>query len=174
MRGPPAKPHRHAMKEMRRKDRQTEVGEALQTLDEAPYITVSFCRADGLPYGLPLSLARTDERTFYFHCALEGEKLDCIAAHSMVALSAVTRCTPTVSPRDGSFTLQFRSATAIGRAEVVNDREEKVKGLRAICRRFLPEHMDAFDAAIERSLQRTAVVRITLTEPPVGKRREFK
>ena len=29
------------------------------------------------------------------------------------------------------------------------------------------------DAAIARSLERTAVVRITLTEPPVGKRKQY-
>ena len=46
-------------------------------------------------------------------------------------------------------------------------------GLRAICQRFLPHHMDAFDDAIARSLERTAVVRITLTEPPVGKRKQY-
>lgn len=38
---------------------------------------------------------------------------------------------------------------------------------------FSPHHMDAFDDAIARSLERTAVVRITLTEPPVGKRKQY-
>ena len=38
---------------------------------------------------------------------------------------------------------------------------------------FLPHHMEAFDGAIERSLERTAVVRITLTEPPTGKRKQY-
>ena len=55
----------------------------------------------------------------------------------------------------------------------IGDREEKITALRAICQRFLPHHMDAFDDAIARSLDRTAVVRITLTEPPVGKRKQY-
>ena len=38
---------------------------------------------------------------------------------------------------------------------------------------FLPQHMDAFDQSIARSLSRTAVVRITLTEPPTGKRKQY-
>ena len=46
-------------------------------------------------------------------------------------------------------------------------------GLRAICQRFLPHHMDAFDDAIARSLERTAVVKITLAEPPIGKRKQY-
>ena len=46
---------------------------------------------------------------------------------------------------------------------------EKIHGLRLICERFLSQHMDAFDQSIARSLSRTAVIRITLTEPPTGK-----
>ena len=158
---------------MRKASRQMDATFALEVLDKAPYITVSFTRPDGNPYGVPLSLARTDDNTFYFHCALEGEKLDCIAANPNVALSAVTRCTPTVGPKDGNFTLQYKSAMAVGKAELVTDQNEKIEALRAICQRFLPQHMDAFDDAIRRSLERTAVVKITLTSPPTGKRKLY-
>jgi nitroimidazol reductase NimA-like FMN-containing flavoprotein (pyridoxamine 5'-phosphate oxidase superfamily) len=48
---------------------------------KAPYITVSFTRPDGSAYGLPLSLAAKDDNTWYFHCALEGDKLDAIKTH---------------------------------------------------------------------------------------------
>ena len=159
--------------DMRKASREMDAAFAFEVFDKAPYITVSFTRPDGSPYGVPLSLARKDEMTFYFHGALEGDKMDCIANNPKVALSAVTRCTPTVGPKDGSFTLQYKSAMAEGVAEVVTDRTEKVEALRLICRRFLPHHMDAFDTAIERSLERTAVVKITLTEPPTGKRKQY-
>ena len=33
--------------------------------------------------------------------------------------------------------------------------------------------MDAFDDAIARSIERTAVVKITLTEPPTGTRKQY-
>ena len=62
---------------------------------------------------------------------------------------------------------------AVGKAELVTGRNEKIEALRVICQRFLPNHMDAFDDAIERSLEHTAVVRITLTEPPTGKRKQY-
>lgn len=158
---------------MRRKDREMDAAFALEVFDKAPYITVSFTRPDGRPYGVPLSMARTDEKTFYFHGAMEGEKMDCIAHCPIVALSAVTRCAPTVGPKDNSFTLEFKSAMAVGKAEIVTDKEEKIKALRAICQRFLPRHMDAFEQALAESLDVTAVVRITLTEPPTGKRKQY-
>lgn len=146
---------------------------ALEVMDKAPYITVSMTDGEGMPYAVPLSLARTDEQTFYFHCALEGKKLDILQTNPNVCLTAVTKCKPTVGPKDGSFTLEFKSAIAFGRAELVTDDTEKREALRAICLRFLPHHMGAFDAAVERSMSRTAIVRITITEPPVGKRKQY-
>ena len=146
---------------------------ALNFMDNAPYITVGMTDCDGMPYSVPLSLARTDEKTFYFHCATEGKKLDILREKPHVCLTAVSKCKPTVGPKDGSFTLEFKSAIAFGKAEIVADDNEKREALRAICQRFLPHHMDAFNAAVARSMSRTAVVRITLTEPPVGKRKQY-
>ena len=146
---------------------------AREVMDKAPYITASMTDGDGMPYSVPLSLARTDEKTFYFHCATEGKKLDILRENPRVCLTAVSKCKPTVGPKDGSFTLEFKSAIAFGNAEIVADDNEKREALRAICQRFLPHHMDAFDAAVARSMSRTAVVRITLTEPPVGKRKQY-
>lgn len=158
---------------MRKASREMDAAFALDVIDRAPYVTVSFTRADGTAYGLPLSLARTDERTFYFHCALEGEKLACIAAHPEVCLSAVSRCTPTFDTKKREFTLQYKSAVAFGRASLVADDDEKIRALRAISQRFLPKHMHEFGDAVSRSLGRTAVVRIDLLAPPTGKRKQL-
>ena len=158
---------------MRKKSREMDAEWALEVMDKAPYITVGMTDGDGMPYSVPLSLARTDAKTFYFHCATEGKKLDILLEKPCVCLTAVGKCKPTVGPKDSSFTLEFKSAIAFGKAEIVADDNEKREALRAICQRFLPTHMDAFDAAVERSMSRTAVVRITLTEPPVGKRKQY-
>ena len=57
---------------MRKVSREMSAEWALEVFDKAPYITVSMTGEDGVPYGLPLSLVRTDEKTFWFHCATEG------------------------------------------------------------------------------------------------------
>ena len=105
---------------MRKASREMPAEWALEVMRKAPYITVSFTRPDGTAYGVPLSLASASNDIWYFHCAPEGDKLEAIAAHPEVCLSAVTQCRPTVGPKDGSFTLQYRSAIAFGRAEVVH------------------------------------------------------
>lgn len=154
---------------MRKASRRKDPEWALEVFDRAPYITLSLTRPDGTPYGVPLSMARRDDRTFYFHCAPEGEKLDCIRINPIVALSAVSRCSPRYEEEKNNFTEYYRSAMAVGRAEIVEDAAEKIQALRLICERFLPAYMARFDEAVARSLARTAIVRIILTEPPVGK-----
>lgn len=157
------------MKQMRKMMRRQSPEWALEVFDHAPYVTVSMTRPDGTPYGLPLSLVRKDEETFYFHCAAEGEKLDCLRNNPVVSLSAVSKCTPKFEEEKNNFTEYYHSAIALGKAEIVEDTAEKIEALRLLCRRFLPGYMDHFDDAIQRSLGITTVVRIMLTEPPVGK-----
>ncbi|MDE5552486.1 MAG: pyridoxamine 5'-phosphate oxidase family protein, partial [Muribaculaceae bacterium] len=120
-------------------------------------------------YGLPLSIARKDDVTFYFHCAPEGEKIDVLRLNPFVSLSAVSKCTPKFEAEKGNFTEYYHSAIANGRVEEVIENDEKIDALRLICQRFLPKEMSHFKSAIQRSLHRTAIFRIILTEPPVGK-----
>lgn len=157
------------MKPMRKGSRRQDSAWALEVFDKAPFVTVSMCRQDGTPYGLPLSLVRKDETTFYFHCADEGEKIDCLRNNPVVSLSAVSKCTPVFEEEKMNYTEHYRSAIAIGKCEKVEDDAEKVEALRLLCERFLPLYMEHFDEAIARSLDRTTVIRISLTESPVGK-----
>lgn len=157
------------MRQMRRSEEKKDAGWASAVFDKAPYVTVSMVRPDGTPYGVPLNVIRKDAMTFYFHCAAEGEKMDCLAHNPMVSLSAVSKCAPRYEAEKNNFTEYFHSAIAIGKAEIVEDDAEKTEALRLICERFLPKHMEHFDAAVAGSLDRTTVVRITLIESPVGK-----
>lgn len=157
------------MRPMRKSGRLKDAEWAMDVFDRAPYVTVSMTRPDGTPYGLPLSLVRKGKDTFYFHCAGEGEKLDCLRSNPMVSLSAVSKCTPKFEEEKNNFTEHYHSAIAIGRAEIVEDDTEKTEALRLLCQRFLPKYMDHFEEAISRSLPITTVVRIILTEPPIGK-----
>lgn len=157
------------MNNMRKIERKRSADWALEVFRRAPFVTMSVVRPDGSPYGIPLSIVVADPSTFYFHCAAEGEKIDCIRSNSLVSLSAVSKCTPVFEHEKRNFTMHYRSAIALGRSEIVEDENEKIYALRLICERFLPRNMNEFDPAIKRSLSRTMIVRIDLTEPPIGK-----
>ncbi len=157
------------MKQMRKKNRQKDAQWALEVFDKAPFVTMSMVRPDGTPYAVPLNMVRKNETTFYFHCAFEGEKIDCLMHNPIVSLSAVSRCTPKYEEEKNNFTEYFNSAIALGKAEREEDPTEKIEALRLLCERFLPKYMEHFDEAISRSLDKTNVIRITLTESPIGK-----
>lgn len=154
---------------MRKASRQKDASWALEVFDKAPFVTVSMTRPNGTPYGLPLSLVRKNETTFYFHCADEGEKIDCLRNNPFVSLSAVSKCSPAFEEDKLNYTEHYKSAVAVGRCEWVEDDSEKIEALRLLCQRFLPKHMSHFDEAITRSVDRTTVIKIIITEPPVGK-----
>ena len=80
---------------MRKESRQMSAEWALKVFDKAQYIMVSMASTDGNPYGLPLYLVRTDEKTFWYKSAKKRKKLDILKDNPRVFLSAVTRCRPT-------------------------------------------------------------------------------
>ena len=92
------------MRPMPKSKRERDAAWAFEVFDRAPYITVSMIRPDGTPYGLPLSLVRRDDKTFYFHCADEGEKIDCFKFNPRVSLSAVSKCSPKYEAEKNNFT----------------------------------------------------------------------
>lgn len=154
---------------MRKKGRERNAAWAREVIERAPFVTMSMVRPDGTPYGIPISIVVASDISYYFHCAFDGEKIDCLRGNPVVSLSAVSKCSPAYEEDKQNYTMHYRSAVALGRAVEVTDRAEKISALRLLCERFLPRYMEDFDAAIARSLDRTDVWRIDLLEPPVGK-----
>ena len=79
---------------MRRSDREKPEAFALGVVDESDYAVLSTVNDDGTPYCVPLTIVREEER-IYFHCALEGQKLDNIrtrpAGEPVLRLTAASR-----------------------------------------------------------------------------------
>ncbi len=75
---------------MRRKDREMDRQFGLAVIDRARYGVMSMVAADNLPYGVPLSLVRVDEK-LYFHAAKVGRKAEILAANPTVSVTFVGR-----------------------------------------------------------------------------------
>ncbi|MGN0690827.1 MAG: pyridoxamine 5'-phosphate oxidase family protein [Oscillospiraceae bacterium] len=144
---------------MRRKDREMSKEFALDVFDSCEYAVMAMTDEKGLPYCLPMSLAR-DGEYIYFHCAEEGSKLDILRKAPDVCIT----CAVNVHNAEDKFTVYYESAVIRGKASEVTDRDEKIRGLNAICRKFTPSNMADFDNAIERSIGRTAVWKIKIEE----------
>ena len=150
---------------MRRNDRALSQEEALDIIDHAPFGTAAMCGKDGAPYCVPLNLTRAGS-DLYFHCALDGTKSDLLRADGRVCITFVTQAQPGYQEKKNNFTCFYRSAIVTGRAHEVTDPGKKTEALRAICQRVLPAAMvgDNFDRAVEHSLPRTGIWRISMEE----------
>ena len=142
---------------MRRKDRERDREFGLKVIDECEYGTVAIQGEQ--PYCLPLSLVRIGEE-LYFHCALEGKKINLLRQNSTVWVSFVGE---NITATD-DFTTYFRSAMVKGTACQVTDEQEKVAALRALCEKLTPGHMPAFDREVARSFAVTGIWKIHMDE----------
>lgn len=145
---------------MRRKDRKMSEENALAVLDQGAYITLSMASNQASPYAVPLSFARVDF-TLYFHCALQGLKLDILRENPQV-------CGVVVQPgsayfHDGDFTTSFESVIVFGTAREVADPNERMKAMTCICDKYLPDHHDDIAPAMDRAGARTGIWAIDIS-----------
>ncbi len=152
---------------MRRKDRQMPADFAFSVADKCEYAVLSMIDPAGAPYCVPVTIAR-DGNAIYFHSAKDGEKINALRANPSVCMA----CVGDTKRATDKFTTEFESAIIRGEACEVTDDNEKIHALRLICLRHTPSNMANFDAAIQKSLSRTAVWKICITSV-TGKRKKY-
>lgn len=140
---------------MRRKDRERDAAFAWEVFDRASFAVLSMRDGDG-GYGVPISPARIGE-TVYFHCALEGKKLDCLARWPRASLAVCEVAGPDY------FSCKYRSAIFRGEVSLVENEAEKIAALRAITEKYCPDDMTDFEEYARRQ-KGTAVCRMDVTE----------
>jgi len=98
------------------------------------------------------------EAQIFFHCAPEGHKLDNIIANDRVSFCVVGKTE--VLP--DKFATRYESVVVSGRAAIVDDRVLKKNALRALVVKYAPDHIAAGDAYIDKLMDQTAVVQISI------------
>lgn len=152
---------------MRRKDREMPKEFAEAVSDKCEYAFMSLVDINNMPYCVPISIVRDDER-IYFHSAHDGFKIDCLRHNANVCIA----CVGDTYRVPDKFTTEYESAIIRGTAVEVCEASEKIFALKKLCERHTPTNMSDFNTAIERSLFRTAVWRINITEI-TGKRKKY-
>ena len=150
--------------EMRRKDRARDEAFSLALIDRCSHGVMALNTGTDTPYCLPLSLVRVD-RSLYFHCALQGRKVELMRACPKVCVTFVGGDSPAfLEPAE--YTTYFQSAIVTGTVHEVTDDQEKILALRALCQKLTPQAMDGdkFERAIAHSLPVTGVWRIDLED----------
>ena len=134
-------------------------------LAAAEYGVLSMASDDSIPYGVPLNFAFA-ENAIYFHCALEGTKVDLLSENRRVSFCTVgrTRVLP------DQFGTKYESVIVTGRVEELFA-EDKHRGLVLLIRKYSPDYMAEGLEYIDKLFDRTKVFRI-LIESITGKARK--
>jgi nitroimidazol reductase NimA-like FMN-containing flavoprotein (pyridoxamine 5'-phosphate oxidase superfamily) len=146
------------MKELRRKDRAITEEEAVALLNNAEYGVLSTVAENGEPYGVPLNFCAINH-CIYFHCAVEGQKLDNIKQNRSVSFCAVgnTEVLP------DKFGTKYESVIVSGEAEEVFDMNKQL-ALEGILHKYSPEFIDKGIKYIEGLKEKTRVFKITINK----------
>ena len=141
---------------MRRKDRQVTEAEALSLLEQGEYGVVSTVSVDGEPYGVPVNYCCHDGNIF-FHCALEGKKLDNIRSNPRVSFCVVgnTEILP------AEFGTRYESCIVQGTATESFD-EEKRAALEGLVGKYSRDYVVEGLQYIEKLHAKTRVFKISV------------
>ncbi len=113
------------------------------------------------PYVVPLCFGY-DGNALYFHCAQEGRKLDVLRKNPRVCVEFDNAGDVTEAGPACAWSIEFQSVIAFGTAELVEDPEEKRKGLALLIAQYSSSGKEfAFPEAIA---NHTAVIKVVIDE----------
>ncbi|WP_330404378.1 pyridoxamine 5'-phosphate oxidase family protein [Vallitalea okinawensis] len=153
------------MREMRRLNRQIDSEEeVIEILKQSDYGILATVDSNGQPYGVPVNYVYANG-VIYFHCALEGHKLDNIRENNKISFTVVG------SDRilSEKFTTLYSSVIVFGKAEEVVDDHEKEEALKLVIQRFSPDFLEEGLVYIQKAKHKTGVVKLTI-DHMTGKR----
>jgi uncharacterized protein len=152
-------------RKIRRKDRAISESEAKGILEKGEFGVLSTASSDGQPYGVPINYSYTGD-AIYFHCAVEGHKLDNLRSNNRVSFCVVGKTE--VLPE--KFSTNYESAVVFGKAvELTGD--EKHSGLLELVKKYSPGFIKEGMKYIENSAGKTRVYKIVV-ESITGKSRK--
>jgi nitroimidazol reductase NimA-like FMN-containing flavoprotein (pyridoxamine 5'-phosphate oxidase superfamily) len=149
---------------MRRNDRALSETQSIEILQKGEYGILSTVSADGQPYGVPVSFA-FEGTALYFHCAVEGHKLENLTANPRVSFCVVgeTKVLP------DKFATRYESAIVFGSASELTG-DEKHTGLTKLLEKYSADFMEKGEKYINSDIQKTRVFKIEI-ESVSGKAR---
>jgi uncharacterized protein len=142
------------MRELRRKDRAITNDEAVAILNKAEYCVLSTISPDGKPYGVPLNFCYLDH-CIYFHCAIEGRKIDNIEKNKTVSFCAVGKTE--IMP--DKFGTKYESVIISGQVEEVFNVNKQI-ALEGLLKKYSSDYFNNGLKYIETLKEKTRVFKV--------------
>jgi nitroimidazol reductase NimA-like FMN-containing flavoprotein (pyridoxamine 5'-phosphate oxidase superfamily) len=123
----------HAVRSMRREEREIDEIEARKILEKGEYGVLSTVGADGEPYGVPLNFVYR-EGEIHLHAALDGRKLENLKHlnHASFCVVGSTQLQPEM------FSTRYECAIASGEVRELFG-EEKLRSLLWLVQKYSPD-----------------------------------
>lgn len=129
-------------------------------LDTAPYASVAFVQDDA-PVVVPMIHGR-DNETVYLHGARKARVVKLLEQTEQVCLN-VTLIDGIVLARSAfNSSMNYRSATVFGTPQLVEDRDEKIHGMRIISEHLMPGRWDELREPLEKEIKMTGVIAVAI------------
>ncbi|RDY27895.1 pyridoxamine 5'-phosphate oxidase family protein [Romboutsia weinsteinii] len=141
---------------IRRKEKEIQGEQVLEILKNGEYGIFSTVSNSGYPYVIPVNYVYTND-TIYFHCALEGHKLDNITYNNKVSFCVVGD-TYILSDK---FSTNYDSIIVFGKATEAFD-EEKNTALIKLLEKYSSDYMDKGKIYIKNAGDKTKVIKISI------------
>lgn len=136
---------------MRRKEKEITALKEIETiLKESPVCRLAMVDEDK-PYMVPLNFGYRD-RTLFFHSAKKGRKIEVIQANPHVCFEVDQLIRFKKAKLACDWGLEYKSVIGSGRAKVLVDREEKIKGLDIIMSQYSTRAFEYSDQMLEKTL----------------------
>ena len=116
---------------MRRSDKKISESKIIQEILTKSNICRLAFFDENYPYIVPLNFGYKDN-ALYFHCALEGKKLDLIKKNNKVAFEIEQSHEIIKDEVSCKWTTKYRSIIGNGKIYIISDKNEKIRGLNII------------------------------------------
>lgn len=143
-------------RELRRTDRKMSETDTIDLLVSADYGVLSTNGLDGYAYGVPLSYTYMND-AIYFHCALDGHKLDNLRENNEVSFCVVGE-TEVLAEK---FSMKYQSVIVFGTILEVED-EEKERALIGLLEKYSSEHMESGMKYLNNDRDKTVVLKLEI------------
>jgi len=143
---------------MRRVDKEISDTSMIQSILADAFVCRLAMAENNVPYIVPMNFGY-EGNTLYFHCAMEGRKLDIITRNPVVCFEMDTGVEIVSDNNACSWGTRYYSVIGIGRAQIVDEGEEKWKALDVIMRKY--SGRDGWDYGRE-ALAKIRVIKVSI------------
>lgn len=148
---------------MRRKDREIHEFEEIESIIRDTDVCHIAIHDEEYPYLVTLNFGYIsgDIAKIYFHCALNGKKLDLIKKNNKVCFGFDTDHVLVNGDAACDYGMKFRSVIGYGEIAVVEDEKERLFGLNLIMKQYTSKDDFIIDKNI---LKHTLILRLDIKE----------